>query len=72
MKSVVVTIEMEIDETQVTNGSIAEGIQHAMSHGELYHITSVICRDKYRHGQVPSNASSNTGESNNPQVSSPS
>lgn len=72
MKSVIVTIEMDIDETQVTNGGIAEGIHHAMSHGELYHINSVVCRDANRHAKVPPNASSNTGESSNSQVSSPS
>lgn len=50
MKTVVIEIELEIDETQHTNGAIAEGIrQMFMRCEELGEPNYVICRDKYRH-----------------------
>lgn len=49
MKTVVIEIEMEIDETQHNNCAVAEGIrQMFMRCEELGEPNYVICRDKYR------------------------
>jgi len=49
MKTVVIEIELEIDETQDSNGGIASGIEQTLIDNEYGKPNYVICRDKFRH-----------------------
>jgi len=54
MKPIIITIEAHVDTSQHSNEGIALGIMTMFDCGETNGliIESVVCRDRYRHGQT--------------------
>jgi len=48
MKTKIVTIELEVDETQYTDATVASGIHNDLETIGWTGINSIVCHDKYR------------------------